>query len=116
MLDLELRELVAEHSRCDVAPKPRGIEHVRLIDRGDLLAPPHRELRRNAADALDLARAVLAGVERRGRAPAAFAERDAAGELADHEDVDAAKLLRLQRRCGRELWHRGDGPQVREQA
>ena len=46
----------------------------------------------------------------------ALAEIDPARQLANHEDVDAFELLRLQRRGGRELRHGRHGAEIREQA
>src|SRR5262245_60672954 len=103
MLDGELGELGAEHARRNVAPEARGVEHVGLVYRGNLSAPRHRELARDAANALDLGRRVLASVERGLRGTRTFAEIDASRQLADDEDVDALELLRLQRRSGGEL-------------
>ena len=97
------------------APQSRGLEHVRLVDGGQLAAPRARELRRDTHHALDLDDAVAAHVERLGGGALLLAEIDAAGELANHHDVDAPQQLRLDRRGveHRRVGH--DGAKIGEQ-
>ena len=65
-------------------PEPRGLEHVRLVDRDEPAAAAAGELEPAADDALDLRRVVLTRVEDDAVvADAARAEVEAADELAD---------------------------------
>jgi hypothetical protein len=88
------------HLGDDVLPELEGLEHVGLVDAGDLLAALARGLEGHVGDALDLRAAVAHGVEgflgtgevavHRSAAAARLAEVDVAGELADDEDVQPA--------------------------
>lgn len=78
-----------------LAPYAAGFEHVRLVDRADLLAALHRHFEGAAADALDLVDRVV-HIVRAGLAPAlvaltavVLAEVDIAGQLAADKDVEA---------------------------
>ena len=74
----------------DPPPEPRGVEHVRLVDRDERAARAPRELERAPRDALDLRRVVLAGVEDGAvLANAARPEVEAADELAHDHQVDS---------------------------
>ncbi len=85
----------------DLAPEPRGLEHVCLVHRGD----PRRaavggaaagRLEGGAGDAVDLPHRVLAVVMGGVAVAAGVAEVDAAGELADDEQVGADDPLLAQ--------------------
>ena len=86
-----------------LAPEPRGLEHVGLVDRGDprraAVGPgaPDRRLEGGAGDPLDLGHRVLAGVVGGVAVAAAVAEVDAAGQLADDEQVGAGDPVLAQR-------------------
>ena len=97
------------------APEARCLQHVRLVDRGQLAPPRAREPGGGAHHALDLRHAVAANVERLGGGALLVAEIDPTGELAHHHDIDASKHLGLD---GGGLEHgrmRDDGAQVGEQ-
>jgi hypothetical protein len=89
-----------------VAPEPRCLEHIRLVDAADLPAPLARRLERDMRDANDLRLAVAHGVEalalaREGAVwrlaeASRLAEIDVAVELAYDQDVKPAHFLRLQ--------------------
>ena len=106
------RELVLQHPAAHLAPQPRGLEDVRLVDLCDLAATRRRETAGDAGDALDLRHRIPALIEG-GRAFAPLAaEVDAARELADEQHVDAFQQLGLERRGVAQRGHHGDGPQV----
>src|SRR6185369_3155806 len=79
----------------DLAPEHRGGEHVRLVDGADLLAALAGGQEGDMGDALDFGHAVAHGVDADPVTPGAvdplgLREVDAAGKLADHQDVEAA--------------------------
>ena len=85
-----------------LAPEPRGLEHVGLVDRGDAGRAAVRGaapggLEGDAGDPLDLGDRVLAGVVGGVAVAAGVAEVDAAGQLADDEQVGAGDPLLAQR-------------------
>ena len=86
-----------------LAPEPRGLEHVGLVDRGDArlaagaLGAAAGRLEGGAGDPLDFVDRVLAGVVGGVAVAAAVAEVDAAGQLADDEQVGAGDPLLAQR-------------------
>ena len=100
--------ILGVHLGDDVAPELEGLEHVGLVDAGQLLAALARGLERDVRDALDLRARVahrvegLVGALERavGRAAAAarLAEVDVAGQLADDQDVEPGDELGLQAR------------------
>ncbi len=119
MLDADLgmagRELVD-----DLPPEPAGGQHVGLVDAGQMAAPIGGQLERQLNDALDLRARVPQGVD--GRldsivllASLRTAEVEAAGELAQDQDVGAGADLGTQRRRRVERGVGGDGAQVGEQ-
>ena len=91
----------------DGPPQARRREDVGLVDRGHVATARPGQLEGEPDDPPDLRLRVRQRVERRslpgrpGRL-AALAEVDAAGELADDEQVDAVEELRLERRRGDE--------------
>jgi hypothetical protein len=97
------------HARHDLAPQPPRLEHVHLVDRGDARAGGAE---RDPGDPLDLPRAVLAQVRRVGLRARLRAEVDAAGELADDEQVGALDQLALERARVVERGQRADRAQV----
>ncbi len=79
----------------DLAPEHRGGEDVGLVDGADLLAALAGRLEGDMGDALDLRHAVAHGVDADPLAPVPFdplrlGEVDAAGQFADHQDIEAA--------------------------
>src|SRR5262249_31796243 len=88
-----VRELARPDPLPDVAPQARGLEHVRLVDRGEPAASSAGERGRDAHDALDLRRAVAAHVTRVHGVALFLAEIDSAGELAHEYQVDASDDL-----------------------
>jgi len=119
VLEPHVRELLGVHPAHDLAPQPRGLEHVRLVDARHATA---RGLERRARDPLDLGDRVLAGVVRALPVASARAEVDAPGELAHDQQVGALDDLAAQRAGvveGRERAHRaevGVEPQALAQA
>ena len=104
-----------DHGR---APQPHRRQHVRLVDRGELLAAPARGGERDARDALHLARRCRAWCRRRSVPLAlllARAEVGVAGELAHEQDVDAVEQLGADRREVHQALVDRDRPQVGEQ-
>ncbi len=96
--------VVEGHGVDDLPPERRRLEHAVLVGDGDLAPALPGELERAARDPLDLARVVLARVEGRAvRAPSLLAVVEAAGELADDEDVDALGANRPEVREDAEL-------------
>ena len=96
-----------------LAPEPRGLEHVRLVHRGDALRCGRRAAskatRAIRVDLLDRVGAVVVG----GVAvAAAVAEVDAAGQLADDQQVGALDALALQRAGVQQRRQRLDRAQV----
>ena len=102
----------------DLAPEPRGLHHVGLVDRGDLrlvagaLGAAAGGLEGGAGDALDFGGVVLAGVEGGVAVAAGLAEVDAAGELADDQQVGAGDALLAQRAGAHQRRARADRAQV----
>ena len=75
----------------DPAPEARRLEDVGLVDGRELAPAGLSELEPPPRDPLDLARVVLARVERRAVLPdAARAEVETADELADDQEIDVA--------------------------
>ena len=106
------RELVADDPAAHLAPQARGLEDVRFVDLRDLAAASCGEAAGDAGDAFHLGDRVLALVES-GRPFSPFAaEVDAAGELADEEQIDALEDLGLERRGVAQRRQHRDGPQV----
>ena len=96
--------VVDGHGVDDLPPERRRLQHAVLVGDGDLAPALPGELERTACDSLDLARVVLARVERRSvLAPSLLAVVEAAGELADDEDVDALGTNRPEVRVDAEL-------------
>ena len=95
VLELDVGVLARATPRDDLAPEPRGLEHVGLVDRGDPAARrrarrPRRRRARSARSPRPCSRS------RRGaRSPSRplLAEVDAAGELADDQQVGALDPL-----------------------
>ncbi len=103
---IALRDLVH-----DPAPELRRLEHVRLVDRRELLPSLARRVERHPRDPLDLHDRIAHRVERRApvfREPARLAEVQPAGQLAHDEQVGAGSELRLERPR-----FRGAGPDLR---
>src|SRR4051812_45799342 len=101
------------HARDDLAPQPRGLEDVRLVDARHARA---REAEGDLGDALDLPLGVDARVVCTSIAPAPIPEVDAAGELAHHQQVGALDALALQRTRVEQRARRAHGAQVRVEA
>ena len=108
---------VAHHA----APERRGFEDVRLVHRGDLAPPLAGRFEGDLGDADDLRRRVDLGVD----APLAvrcfldalgLAEVDAAGQLADDQEIGAGDDLRLERGGVRQHGVQLRGAQVGVQA
>ena len=91
------------HARHRLSPKPRALQHVRLIDAGDLFVSFHRHLESNLRDAFHFFFGVLLHVVScqphiRCFFRAAFAEVNAAGQFSDHQQIQTARhLLRFER-------------------
>ena len=87
-----------------LVPEHAGLHHVALLHRGHLVAALLRQLEGDAADALDLVGVVDLGVDGALLAVAeigdglGLAEIDAAGELAQDDDVESVDHLALERR------------------
>jgi hypothetical protein len=104
-----------------LAPKARGLENVRLVDRGHMrgprpaLGPPSRRVEGHPGDSLDLRGGVLARVVGPVAVAPAVAEVDTPRQLAHDEEVRALDQLGTQ---GARAHERGAGshrPQVRVQ-
>ena len=80
-----------------LAPQARGLEHVRLVDRGHLAPAPGGGAEAPLGQPLDLGQRVDAGVEGAVGLASALAEVDAAGQLAHHQQVGALDALAPQR-------------------
>ncbi len=91
------------HLGDDLVPQHAGLHDVALLHGGDLVAPRARQLEGDAGDALDLVGVVDLGVDGALLAVAEvddllrLAEIDAAGELAQDQDVEPLDQLALQR-------------------
>jgi hypothetical protein len=86
----------------DLAPEAGGLEDVGLVDRGDawgtaIGGAAAGRLEGGAGDPLDFGPVVLAGVEGGIAVAAGLAEVDAAGELADDQQVGAGDAVFAQR-------------------
>ena len=91
VLDRELRELV-RNTRVATSRHSRDVSStLALSTEVTLRRRPMRELAGHAAHALDLGDRVFAGVERGVGRAVALTEVDAAGQFADHEDVDTLR-------------------------
>src|SRR5216683_1282383 len=98
VLELQVGELVAHHLRGHLAPQPRGLEHVRLVHRGEPPAPLPGHAPGDAHHAPDLLGGVHAQVGGAvGLAPL-LAEVQPAGQLAHHHQVHVLQQLGLERR------------------
>src|ERR1700716_3890474 len=108
MLDRDVLEFALVQRRNDLVPEHAGLHHVALLHRGDLVAPLARELETDAGNALDLVGVVDLGIDRAFLAVAeigdglGLAEIDAAGELAQDDDVESVDYLALEARSGGE--------------
>ena len=106
----------------DLAPEPRRLHHVRLVDRGDLrlvarsLAASAGGLECGPGDPLDFRGLVLAGVEGGVALATRLAEVDAAGELADDQQVGAGDAVLAQRAGAHQRRARPHRAQVRVEA
>ena len=119
MVDVDVGELRADLVD-DLAPKPRGGQHVRLVHAGQAAAAALRQLHGEPDDAPDLPLRVPEGVDRdaalRGvallrRAP----EVQPGGELADDQEVHALEDLRPDGRRRHERRHDRDRAKVGEE-
>ena len=87
-----------------LVPQHAGLHHVALFHRGDLVAPLARQLEADPRDALDLVGVVDLGIDGALLAVAEIgdglrlAEIDAAGQLAQDDDVEALDHLALEAR------------------
>ena len=99
-----------------LAPQARGLEHVRLVDRGDPAAPLARRLEGDPRDPLDLGDRVGAVVVGAVAVAAALAEVDAPGQLAHHQQVGPLDPLPAQRAGLEQRLARPHRAQVGEQA
>src|SRR5580698_4230994 len=104
----------------NASPEPRRLQDVLLVDRGHVLASPTRDRKGDAGDALDLRRAIdhridclvdAVNATLLFRSPVI----DAAGELAQHEQIESAHDLRPQRRSAFQARKDAHGTQVSEQ-
>src|ERR1700737_2273225 len=87
-----------------LAPQHTGLQYVCLVHRADLPLPRARQLKSGTRHTADLIGSVLLGVEspalpvsERLDAPR-LAEIDAAGELADDDEIDTPEHAGLERR------------------
>ena len=95
----DVGELLAHHALRHLAPQPRGLEHVGLVDRGELAAPRARQAGRpRARCARSPPPCRCTGPMALSRIAALLAEVDAAGQLAHEHQVDALEHLALERR------------------
>ena len=125
VVDVHVRELnvgiLRRHSGDDFAPQDRGVEHVGLVDRAELLAAAARGLESDARDAFDFASRIQHGVEafvlalRIGATSARLAEVDIARQLADDHQIEAGDDFALQRRRISQLRIQHRRTQIREQ-
>ena len=99
-----------------LAPEPRRLQHVRLVDGGDPPAPLAGGLEGHAGDALDLLDRVGAVVVGAVTVPTGVTEVDAPGELPDHQQVGPLDALAAQRARLEQRLAGSHGPQVGEQA
>ena len=94
-----------------LVPEHAGLHDVALFHRADAVVAGARQFEGDAGDALDLVGVVDLGVDAALLAVAEIddflrlAEIDAAGQLADDQDIEAVDQLRLQRgsRCQRRI-------------
>ena len=104
VLERDVLELALMQLRHHLVPEHAGLHDVALLHRGDLVLALARQLEGDAADALDLVGVVDLGVDGALLAVAEIgdglrlAEIDAAGELAQDDDVEALDQLALERR------------------
>jgi hypothetical protein len=115
VLELDVRELGAQHGLDSDAPQARRFQYVRFVDRHDALATCLRQASGDARHALNLVDAVRAQVARELFRTAFLAEIDAAGQLAYEDDVGAAQNLGLERGDVQERGMNRDRPQVCKQ-
>ena len=125
VVDVHVRELdigiLRRHSGDDFAPQDRGVEHVGLVDRAELLAAAARGLESDAGDAFDFAPRIQHRVEafvlalRIGATSARLAEVDITCQLADDHQVEAGDDFALQRRRIGQLRIQHRRTQIREQ-
>ncbi len=104
----------------DASEQPRSLEHVGLVHAHQLSAAAQRRFERYARDALDFVLGVALRVERhpalRSLLHALFSEVDAAGQLADHQDVESfAGDLFPERTRPCQLGVQRRGPEVRKE-
>ncbi len=118
MLERHVGE-VGLHLSRDLAPHARGLDHVGLVHRGQLLGAAASQIEGQTHDALDLEIHVFEGVEHTqaalGLLAALLAEVQAAGQLTQDQHVAALDALALERRGVDQLGVAADGAQVGEQ-
>src|SRR5208282_5299287 len=103
------------------APQARRRHHVRLVDRGELFAALARQLEAETQHPRDFLLGVEAGIDRFAPVLALalfawLAVIDAAGELADYDEIDAGYHVGFERRCGEQFLNGAHRPQVGEQS
>ena len=113
MSERDVGELVAHHAGGDLSPEARGLEHVGLVDRREVLLAPPGQARGHADDPLDLADGVNAQIGGAVGVPPLLAEVDPPRQLADDDHVDAFQHLRAQRRGGEQHGIHRHRPEVR---
>jgi hypothetical protein len=122
VVELDVLEFARVHLVDHLVPEHAGLHHVALLHRGEMVAALLRQLEADPRDALDLVGVVDLGVDRALLAVAqigdglGLAEIDAAGELAQDDDVEPFHHLALEARGfgERRVAHRR--PDVGEQA
>ena len=98
MLELHVGELVADDLRGHLAPQPRRLEDVRLVDGSEPPSSLSRQPGGDAHHAPHLVCGVDAQIGGTVSVAALLAEVEAAGELADDHQIDVAQHFRLHRR------------------
>src|SRR6516225_6621478 len=102
MCQLDVGKLFRMKRGDFLAPQHAGVQHIGLVHRTDLSSSRARQLESCARDATNLAGGVLLGIEAaalpisKGLDAARLSEIDAAGELADDDEVDAFQHPRLE--------------------
>ena len=115
VLEPYIGKFLAYHPRYHFPPQARGVQHIGLVDMGNVPLALPGELAGLARNPLDFSAGIAAQVLGLVRIAAALAEIDAAGEFTHHQQVHPGKLLRLDRRKPVQSRVRHHRPQVAEQ-
>src|SRR6185437_12549306 len=102
VLERDVGKFGSYDALADFAPQAGGLQHVRLVDRGELATALTGEARGGSCDPLDLLHGVRTDIDSTRGIAALLAKVDPTRQLAQKHEVDTVYHFRLESRRARQ--------------